>query len=119
MNPTFYHSFSECYCTRSFQIGSFSLQWLQTLEEESGVSVDNNTLYLIILVERDTDEQIDDKFKWEKDNYTCDENILNTLTNHLFDMCVPKKYARKIGEVLKKKYKIEDFGNKSYVICAK
>jgi hypothetical protein len=32
----------------------------------------------------------------KKDYYTCDENILNTLTNHLFDMYAPKKYAREI-----------------------
>lgn len=74
-----------------------------------------NTPYFVILVERATDEQIDVNFKWEKDNYTCDENILNTLANHLFDMYVPKKYAREIWEALKNKYKIEDSSNKSYV----
>jgi hypothetical protein len=63
-----------------------------------------------------TNEQIDLKFKWEEDNYTCRGNILNTLTDPLFDMYAPKKFAREIWEALENKYKTEDSGNKSYLV---
>jgi hypothetical protein len=63
-----------------------------------------------------TNEQIDLKFKWEKDNYTCWGNILNTLIDPLFDMYAPKKFAREIWEALENKYKTEDSGNKSYLM---
>jgi hypothetical protein len=59
-----------------------------------------------------TDEQIDVKFKWKEDNYTCRGNILNTLIDPLFDMYALKKFAREIWEALENKYKAKDFGNK-------
>jgi hypothetical protein len=63
-----------------------------------------------------TDEQTDVMFKWEEDNYTCHGNILNTLTDPLFDMYAPKKYAREIWEAMEKKCKIEDSRNTSYLV---
>jgi hypothetical protein len=63
-----------------------------------------------------TDKQIDVKFKWEEDDYTCQGNILNTLTDPLFNMYATKKFAREISEALKNKYKTEDSGYKSYLV---
>jgi hypothetical protein len=63
-----------------------------------------------------TVKQTDVKFKWEEDNYTCHCNIFNTLTDHLFDMYAPKKYAKEIWEALDNKYKTGDFENKSYLV---
>jgi hypothetical protein len=63
-----------------------------------------------------TVKQTDVKFKWEEDYYTCHWNIFNTLTDHLFDMYAPKKYAKEIWEALDNKYKTGDFENKSYLV---
>jgi hypothetical protein len=63
-----------------------------------------------------TDEQIDVKFKWEEDGYTCWGNILNTFIDPLLDTYAQKKFAREIWEALENKYKIGDFGNKSYLV---
>jgi hypothetical protein len=63
-----------------------------------------------------TDEHTDVIVKWEEDNYTCRGNILNTLTDPLFDMYAPKKFAKEIWEALENKYKTEDSGNKSYLV---
>jgi hypothetical protein len=53
-----------------------------------------------------TDEQIDVKFKWEEDDYTCWGNILNTFIDPLLDTYAQKKFAREIWEALENKYKI-------------
>ena len=69
-----------------------------------------------VLTEEATDKQIDVKFKREEDNYTCWGNILHTLTDPLFGMYEPKKFAREMCEAIENKYKIEDYGNKSYLV---
>jgi hypothetical protein len=75
-----------------------------------------NTPCLDFPVQGAANEQIYGKFKWEEDKYTCQVNILNTLTDPLFNMYTPKKFVREIWEALENKYKTEDFGKKRYLV---
>jgi hypothetical protein len=43
-------------------------------------------------------------------------DILNTLTDPLFDMYAPKNHVREIWEALENKKEEEDSGNKSYMV---
>ncbi|XP_008779653.1 uncharacterized protein LOC103699411 [Phoenix dactylifera] len=69
-----------------------------------------------VSIENATKDQIAAKAKWEDDNYTCRGNILNTLTDSLFDMYAPMKQAKEIWDALENKYKTKDSRNKSYLV---
>ena len=67
-------------------------------------------------IENPTPQQIAAKTNWDEANYTCRGNILNLLSDSLFDMYVPLKSARQIWKELERQYKTEDTGNKSYLV---
>ncbi|XP_043710545.1 uncharacterized protein LOC122659507 [Telopea speciosissima] len=57
--------------------------------------------------------------KWEQDDFMCKGYILNGLSNTLYDVYEPKfadSTSRELWEDLDKKYKIEDAGNKKFII---
>ncbi|XP_008776837.2 uncharacterized protein LOC103696893 [Phoenix dactylifera] len=72
----------------------------------------------IVPTENPTEEQLAVKRKWDEDNFFYRGNILNSLTDSLFDMYAPMKSAKEIWEVLETKYKTEDSGNKSYLVSS-
>ncbi|XP_070054127.1 uncharacterized protein [Nicotiana tomentosiformis] len=58
----------------------------------------------------------DAKKKFEKDNKIVRENLLNHMTNPLFDLFINYKSAKVIWDSLDKKYGADDAGKKKYVV---
>ncbi|XP_043698777.1 uncharacterized protein LOC122649615 [Telopea speciosissima] len=63
--------------------------------------------------------QIKQRQKWEQDDFMCKGYILNELSNSQYDVYKPKfadSASKELWEDLDKKYKIEDAGNKKFLV---
>ena len=66
------------------------------------------------------DEDIDEikaqRKKWEEDGLICRGQILNTLSDHLYDLYTSMKSPKEIWNTLEAKYKTEKIGTNKFII---
>ena len=66
--------------------------------------------------EDDSDELKKERKKHKEDELLCHAHIMNTLSNHLFDLYTNTQSATKIWKALKFKIKAEEEGTKKFLI---
>ena len=65
-----------------------------------------NLMYFPTANDEDTDEIKTQRKKWEEDELICRGHILNTLSDHLYDLYTSMKSLKEIWNALEAKYKI-------------
>ena len=68
---------------------------------------DSNLMPFPTSSDEDTDEIKAQRKKWEEDKLICRGHILNTLSDHLYDLYTSMKSSKEIWNALKVKYKTE------------
>ncbi|KAL0012494.1 hypothetical protein SO802_007602 [Lithocarpus litseifolius] len=69
--------------------------------------LDPNLMRFPTASDEDTDEIKAQRKKWEEDELICREHILNTLSDHLYDLYTSMKSPKEIWNALEARYKIE------------
>ena len=66
--------------------------------------------------DEDTNEIKAQRKKREEDELICKGHILNTLSDHLYDLYISMKSSKEICNTLEAKYKIGKIGTNKYII---
>ena len=69
--------------------------------------LDLNLMLFPTASDEDSDKIKTQRKKWEEDKLICSGHILNTLSDHLYDLYTSMKSSKEIWNALKVKYKTE------------
>ena len=78
--------------------------------------LDPNLMHFPPTSDEDTDEIKAQRKKWEEDELICRGQILNTLSDHLYDLYTSMKSPKEIWNALEAKYKTEKIGTNKFII---
>ena len=78
--------------------------------------LDLNLMHFPPTSDEDTNEIKAQRKKREEDELICKGHILNTLSDHLYDLYISMKSSKEIWNALEAKYKTEKIGTNKFII---